>query len=67
MRGGGEKAVAANNCDNLLTCHRAVVELVGRGGGALARTRSRRDDDKNSLFRLKLELRRSGRSVKRQI
>ena len=24
----GEKAVAANNCDNLLTCHRVAVELV---------------------------------------
>ena len=28
---GGEKAVAANNCDNLLTCHRAAV-VVGRLG-----------------------------------
>ena len=29
----GEKAVAANNCDNLLTCHRVAVGRLGRRVG----------------------------------
>ena len=58
---GGEKAVAANNCDNLLTCHRVVVELVAGRSPVVGECWGAREPryDKNRLSRLKVELWRS--------
>ena len=53
---GVEKAVAANNCDNLLTCHRVVVELVRSVAEGRMPWRTRSRGDKNSLLHLKLEV-----------